>query len=143
MGYGQYCQIHEEDQPRISTAARTQGAILLGPSGNAQGSHRFYTLNIGKVVVQWAWTELPTPASVISRVHFMAKGMPAQPIFTDQAGQVIGDTEYEFLPNIDNGDVKTIVDDTIQFKECNTGGCCYCQDPRSGYGARRSTNVVC
>jgi hypothetical protein len=68
MSFGRYCQIHEEDQPRNSTAARTQGAILLGPSGNAQGGHKFYTLNTGKVVVCRAWTELPTPASVISRV---------------------------------------------------------------------------
>ena len=32
MGFGRYCQIHEEDQPRNSMAARTQGAISLGPS---------------------------------------------------------------------------------------------------------------
>ena len=51
MGYGRYCQIHKEDQPHISTAARTQGAISLGPSGNAQGGHKFYTLTTGKVVV--------------------------------------------------------------------------------------------
>jgi hypothetical protein len=38
MGFGQYCQIHEEDQPRNSMKARTQGAISLGPSGNVQGS---------------------------------------------------------------------------------------------------------
>ena len=42
----------------------------------------------------------------------MAKGMPAQHIFTDWAGRVIGDTENEFLPNIEDGDVKTMVDDT-------------------------------
>ncbi len=35
MGFGRCCQIHKEDQPRNSTAARTQGEILLGPSGNA------------------------------------------------------------------------------------------------------------
>jgi hypothetical protein len=51
MGFGRYCQIQEEDQPRNSMAARTQGAILLGPSNNAQVGHKFYTLNIGKVVV--------------------------------------------------------------------------------------------
>jgi hypothetical protein len=51
MGYGRYCQIHEEDSPRNNLAARTQGAILLGPSGNAQGGHKFYTLTNGKVVV--------------------------------------------------------------------------------------------
>ena len=51
MGFGQYCQIHEEDQPRNNLAARTQGAITLGTSGNAQGGHKFYTLTTGKVVV--------------------------------------------------------------------------------------------
>ena len=39
--------------------------------------------------------------------------MPAQPIFTDRAGQVIGDVEYDFLPNIDNGNIEPLVDDTL------------------------------
>ena len=30
---GQYCQVHEEEQPRNSQIARTKGAISLGPSG--------------------------------------------------------------------------------------------------------------
>ena len=51
MGIGRYCQIHEDDQPRNSTEARTQAAILIGPSGNAQGGHKFHTLCTGKVVV--------------------------------------------------------------------------------------------
>jgi hypothetical protein len=51
MGFGQYCQIHKEDQPRNGMVARMQGAILLGPSGNTQGGHKFFTLTTGKVVV--------------------------------------------------------------------------------------------
>ena len=30
--------------------------------------------------------------------NLLAKGMPAHPIFTDRAGRVIGDVEYEFYP---------------------------------------------
>ncbi len=41
ISFGWYYQIHEEDQPRNSMVARTQGAILLGPSGNVQGGHKF------------------------------------------------------------------------------------------------------
>jgi hypothetical protein len=82
MGFGRYCQIHKEDGPQNSNAARTQGAISLGPSGNAQGGHKFYTLSTGQVVTRRAWTELPTPPSVIERVHLLAKGMRAFPIFT-------------------------------------------------------------
>jgi hypothetical protein len=38
LGFDRYCQIHEEDQLRNGMVARMQGAILLGPSGNAQGN---------------------------------------------------------------------------------------------------------
>ncbi len=48
MGFGRYCQIQEEDQPRNGMVARTQGVISLGPSGNAQGGHKFFTLTTGK-----------------------------------------------------------------------------------------------
>jgi hypothetical protein len=51
MGFGRYCQIHEEDQPRNSMVQQMQGAIFLGPSGNAQGGHKFFTLTTGKVVI--------------------------------------------------------------------------------------------
>jgi hypothetical protein len=51
----------------------------------------FYTLTTGKVVVCRAWTELPTPNSVITRVHLLAKGMPVLPVFTDHTGRIIGD----------------------------------------------------
>ncbi len=42
--------------------------------------------------------------SVIERIHVLAKGMPALPIFTDRSGQVIGDVENEFLHNINDED---------------------------------------
>ena len=38
IGFGQYCQIHEEDHQRNSMVARTQGAISLGPCGNSQAA---------------------------------------------------------------------------------------------------------
>jgi hypothetical protein len=34
---GQYCQVHEEDNPRNSQIARTQGAISLGPFTDRHG----------------------------------------------------------------------------------------------------------
>jgi len=83
LPFGQYCQISEEDTPRNSLAARTQGAIALGTSGNVQGGHKFYTLNTGSVVVQWDWIVLPMPQSVIDQINLKAKGQLALPIFTD------------------------------------------------------------
>ncbi len=110
MGFGRYCQIHEEDQPHNGMVARTQGAISLGPSGNAQGGHKFLTLTTGKVVICWAWTEMPTSVAVIEKVHLLAKGMPALPIFTDHAGRVIGDVKDVYLHNIEDEDTETLVD---------------------------------
>ena len=108
MGFGRYCQIHEDDHPRNSLKARTRGAISLGPSGNAQGGHKFYTLDNGTVVVRRAWTELPTPQSVIERIHLLARGMPAMPVFTDRRGRVIGEQD---LHTNDDTDTDVIIDD--------------------------------
>ena len=36
LPFGQYCQISKEETPQNSLAARTQGAIAVGPSENVQ-----------------------------------------------------------------------------------------------------------
>jgi hypothetical protein len=64
--FGSYCQISKEDTPRNSMLARTEGAIALGPSGNAQGGIKFYTLATGKVVVQRQFKRLPMTDAVIT-----------------------------------------------------------------------------
>jgi hypothetical protein len=51
VSFSQYCQISEEGTPWNSLAAQTQGAIAIGPSGNVQGGHKFYTLHTASVVV--------------------------------------------------------------------------------------------
>ncbi len=65
--FGQYCQILEEGHPRNGLRALTQGAIALGPSGNVQGGHKFYTLNTASILVRRDWKALPMPQSVIDR----------------------------------------------------------------------------
>ncbi len=55
---------------------------------------------------------MQTSAAVIERVHLLAKGMPALPIFTDRAGCVIGDVEDVYLYNIEDEDVEALVDNS-------------------------------
>jgi hypothetical protein len=86
---------------------------LLGPSGNTQGGHKFFTLTTGKVIIRWAWTELPTSLAVIERVALLAKGVPAHPIFTDCASRVIRDVEDVYLHNIEDEADKALVDNSI------------------------------
>jgi hypothetical protein len=63
---GQYCQVHEEELPRNGQAARTKGAILLGPSGNLQGGFKFMALNTGKKITRRNWDVIPMPDLVIT-----------------------------------------------------------------------------
>ena len=95
VAFGQYCQISEEGHPRNGLGARTQGAIALGPSGNVQGGHKFYTLNTASVVVRRDWKALPMPQSVINRLNAKAKGQPSHPVFTDRSGNAIGDIPFD------------------------------------------------
>jgi hypothetical protein len=106
MGFGQYCQIHEEDAPRNSMAARTKAALSLGPSGNVQGGHKFLSLLTGKVVTRRAWTALPTLQAIIDRVHVMARGQPSLLIFTDLQGNPIGDVTPNFSDELDPGETE-------------------------------------
>ncbi len=89
--FSQYCQISEEGTPRKSLVARTQGTIAIGPSGNVQGGHKFYTLHMASIVAQRDWKALPMPQSVIDRLNAKAQGQPTYPVFPDCQGNAIGD----------------------------------------------------
>ena len=91
--FGTYCQIHEEDAPRNSMAARTRGAKSLGPSGNLQGGQNFYTLNTGTVVCRRSWTVVPMTETVIERVNKLAEDQPNLLVFYDRNGNEIGDAD--------------------------------------------------
>mgnify|MGYP006998131545 CR=1 FL=1 len=91
--FGLYCQVHEKKLPRNSLASRTIGAISLGPSGNTQGGHKFFTLNTSKAITCRSWDVLPMPQSVINHVNFVGRDQPSQAVFIDCTGNVIGDND--------------------------------------------------
>ena len=43
-----YVQVQDEPSPKNSPAARTVGAITLGPTGNLQGGYKFQNLRRAK-----------------------------------------------------------------------------------------------
>jgi hypothetical protein len=96
---GQYCQVHEEDNPRNSQIARTKGVISLGPSGNIQGGFKFMALNSGKKIVRHSWDVIPMPDLVIDRVNALGRDQPQHMTFTDRHGRFIGDVE---IPGVDD-----------------------------------------
>ena len=49
INIGQYCQVHEYEDPSKSQLPQTKGAIFLGPSVNGQGGFLFMSLNLEKI----------------------------------------------------------------------------------------------
>jgi hypothetical protein len=87
--FGAYCEVHEEPSPSNTMASRTQPAICLGPTGNAQGSYRFFSLSTGRVIVRRNFTIIPMPDTIIALVDEWAGRNQAQPglTFTDRTGR--------------------------------------------------------
>jgi hypothetical protein len=95
---GQYCQVHEKENPRNSQIARTKGAIYLGPICNLQGGLKFMALNSGKKIVRRSWDNIPMPDIVIDRVSALGPDQPQHMTFTDRHGRLIRDVE---IPGVD------------------------------------------
>jgi len=86
LAFGSYAQTHEEPDPTNSLNTRTVGAICLGPTGNLQGSYKFFSLRSGKLITRRAWTALPMPHEVIDRVNAigMSQDQPKLLTFYDR-----------------------------------------------------------
>jgi hypothetical protein len=95
LPFGSYVQVHKDNNPTSSMAARTLGAICLGPTGNIQGSYKFLNLRTGKRITRRRWNSLPMPQQVIDRVNELGKadGLPELLTFYDRKGRLIGDSE--------------------------------------------------
>ncbi|MCE2996668.1 MAG: hypothetical protein LW863_13795 [Flammeovirgaceae bacterium] len=93
--FGAYAQTHEEHNNNMDP--RTVGAICLGPTGNAQGSHYFFSLSTGRILTRTRFTELPMPADVIDRVSNIGRqqGMPKSLTFADRFGHEFTDLPHE------------------------------------------------
>ena len=80
--YGSYCEVHEDHE----IARWGTPAICLGPTGNIQGTHNFFSLMTGLVIKQRNFTELPIPQSVINRVTHFAQnsGVPSDLVFLNR-----------------------------------------------------------
>jgi hypothetical protein len=90
LKFESYCQVAEDVTPRKSLAARTCGAISMGPSGNLSGGQRFLSLDTGKLIIRNFWKKLPTPLAVINQVNMLGRAKRSLLVFTDYLGREIG-----------------------------------------------------
>jgi hypothetical protein len=112
LGFGIYCQVAENVEPRNSLAPRTCGAISLGSSGNLSGGQIFFALDTGHTIVRHQWVVLPMPPAVIARVNLLGKAEPSLLTFTDHYGREIGD--YAKEPEIVDEDDAPATDEFIE-----------------------------
>ena len=98
--FGSYVQVHKEPTPTNSPAARTIGAITLGPTGNLKGGYKFLNLQTGKKITRRNWTHLPMPIEVIKRVNQLGKeqNQPTLLTFQDRHGHSTMDPDPYFQP---------------------------------------------
>ncbi|CAJ1950718.1 unnamed protein product [Cylindrotheca closterium] len=91
--FGAYVQTHEEHSNDMRS--RTLGAICLGPTGAAQGSHYFMSVATGKRISRQHWTTLPMPTEVIDEVSQKGQqqGMPLTLTFADRHGRELIDDD--------------------------------------------------
>ena len=70
---GTYCEVHDEPLPSNSMTLRTHACIACRPTGNLQGSVKFYCLTTGRILKRRSWTALPMPDKVIDKVNRIGK----------------------------------------------------------------------
>ena len=100
--FGSYAQVYQDTTPHNSTdLPRSVSAIVLGPTGNAQGSYKFYNLDSGRQFTANQFIVIPMPQEVVDRVHAIAdaQNMPHDIIFTDVDGNIIDDSDHDPLPH--------------------------------------------
>ncbi len=66
---GTYCKVQDQPLPSNMMVLRTHKGIALGPTGNLQGTIKFYSLNTGRVLKCCSFMPLPMPDSVIQQVN--------------------------------------------------------------------------
>ncbi len=69
VALGTYCKVHDEPVLTNTMGWRTHEAIALGPTGNLQGSVKFYCINTGRVLKRRSFTPMPMPDLVIKLVN--------------------------------------------------------------------------
>ena len=70
---GTYCEVHDEPVPTNTMTPRMHECIALDPTGNLQGSVKFYCLTTGRVLKRRSFTPMPMPDRVIRRVNTLGE----------------------------------------------------------------------
>jgi Reverse transcriptase (RNA-dependent DNA polymerase) len=115
--FGAYAHTHEQHDNTM--APRTISAICMGPTGNEQGAHYFYSVATGRLLTRPHFTELPMPDDIIARISTIGRnqGMPPTLTFSNRYGHELiddgddidddHDPDYDYEPSDDDASTST------------------------------------
>ncbi len=84
--FGSYCEAHDEPVPMNTMVSRSTPAIVLGPTGNLQGTYKLFSLKTGKKIKRRKLTAYPMPDLVIKKVEAFGKSSSGVFNFSDRNG---------------------------------------------------------
>ena len=60
LPFGAYAHVHDDTDPlNVTDMACTTPGIYLGPTGNSRGSYKFLSLERGRVIKRYQFTDIP------------------------------------------------------------------------------------
>jgi hypothetical protein len=84
--FGSYCNAHDEPVPTNTMVTCSTPAIVLGPTGNLQGTYKFFSLETGKKIKRRKLMAYPMPDLVIKQVEALGKSSSGVFDFADRNG---------------------------------------------------------
>lgn len=99
--FGSYCVAHDEPASTNNMVSHSTPSIVLRPTGNLQGTYKFFSLITGKKIKRHQLTLYRMPDYVIKEVEWYARtgAMPGKLDFADRSGVLFewNDKINEFL----------------------------------------------
>jgi hypothetical protein len=88
LPFGIFCKAHDERTPTNSMVTSSTPLIVLGPTGNLQGTYNFFSLATSQKIKWRAFTPYPMPDLVIKKVEAFGKSnaLPGGFDFVDRNG---------------------------------------------------------
>ena len=110
--FGTYCEAHDEPSPTNSMIPRSTPALVLGPTGNLQGTYKFYNIATGAKIKRQKFTPYPMPDSVIRKIEQSSTAgyLPGALDFGDQNGVL-----FEWNEDVDKPEHLLEIEDVVQY----------------------------
>ena len=67
--FGSYCQVFQQNNPTNTPEERTLGAICLGPTGNSQGSYKYFAFAMKMRITRPQATPVPITEDIVKWVE--------------------------------------------------------------------------